>query len=135
MPRRTLYISLAFAVIVFFLHTLAMRYYLYWRIWWYDIPVHFFGGVMLGALVLWFLQSLQERGWMMTHYTTLISTLSFVLFGGMMWEFYEYSMGFTFNTLGSYPLDVVKDLLVDILGGLVVYWFLGFSIVHVKKHD
>lgn len=42
---------------------------------------------------------------------------------GLAWELFEYFAGITFNTVGDYPIDTVKDLIMDILGGYAAYLY------------
>ncbi len=111
--KTILYLSLALA----FFHGLATYYNLYFFIWWFDIPMHLLGGVLVGTVALFFYRFFCLKGMIKedehTAWTLLIASILFV---GGAWELFEYAKGITFNTIGSYRLDVLKDLAVDILG-------------------
>ena len=80
--------------------------------------MHILGGVVVGSLGLWFFASLQERHRNFSNLTLVV--LLFTLLGGLLWEIQEYLSGNTFNTIGSYPLDTVKDLVMDVVGAVIV---------------
>src|SRR3989338_8295 len=88
---------------------LAVEYFLYWRIWWLDIPMHFFGGMWAGLCGLWLIA---RRG----NPASLLSCLAFALFIGIAWEGFEYSEGIAASYHFSYPFDTAKDLVMDLLG-------------------
>ena len=86
----------------------AVEYFLYWRIWWLDIPMHFFGGMWAGLCGLWLIT---RRG----NSPSLILCLAFALFVGIAWEVFEYSEGITASHF-SYLFDTAKDIVMDLLG-------------------
>src|SRR5688572_29626513 len=58
MPVRSLValgVICALLALILILDLFALEYYLYWMLWWYDIMMHFLGGVIIGSGVLWFL--------------------------------------------------------------------------------
>ena len=122
MARWMLVISLVAALIMCAIQVVASQYSLYWRFWWFDIPPHLAGGAMLGGLASWLVGSSRERFSWPSVSVTAVLVLSFAFFGGSLWEFYEYSIGYTFNAIGNYPLDTLKDLLMDIIGAGAAFW-------------
>lgn len=122
MFRKTLYISLSAAIATVALNFFAVHYHLYWRIWWYDIPIHFLGGMVLGGLGIWFLFSLKQSvfSWLSGRRMFAL-VIIFTFCAGTTWEIFEYSLGDTLNTIGSYPLDTIKDLVMDLLGTYLVW--------------
>ncbi|MSU55183.1 MAG: hypothetical protein EXS46_01420 [Candidatus Taylorbacteria bacterium] len=99
-----------------------MTLFLYSYYWWFDIPLHFVGGFCLASLTLWSFYPLILIGKRVPRRTTVLFMAvagSFVF--GVAWEIFEYFSGITFNTIGSYPLDTVKDLIVDMLGGYLAH--------------
>ncbi len=123
MHRIPLFISFVATISVAILFGLAERYDLLWRIWWYDIPLHFLGGVALGGLAIWSIHAYAKReNRVFTGGQLFLWTLLLVLIAGLLWELQEYLSGNTFNTIGNYPLDTFKDLIMDLLGGALAYW-------------
>ncbi len=105
------------AVIIAFLHFSALRFYLYWSIWWFDILLHFLAGAWVSAIALWcaFYANLQI-GKRHPVWFTIIGTL----FVGILWEIYEYIFGMTMVTHESYVFDTALDLGMDFFGCLAV---------------
>lgn len=115
------YLSLMLAI----LHGLAMHYDLYFFIWWLDIPMHVLGGALVVAVACYTYQRLCEVG-VVSEQKVVKGWIFFasVLFVGVAWEYFEYSKDLTFNTIGSYRLDVLKDIVMDLLGAFVAGIFL-----------
>ena len=112
-------------VITAILHFLAIKFYLYWDFWWFDIIVHFLGGIWAGATVFWVYYF---SGWFKNpiirpQYFFLLALLgAFII--GLMWEIFEYKAGLTFVIPGrDYVTDTLCDLGMDIVGGLSVYLY------------
>jgi len=107
---------LVILTVVAIMHISAIKFFLYWQIWWLDIPMHFLGGIFAGLFSLWvavgFYKVLEDR----------LKIIAISLFGGLLigffWEIFEFKAGLTYNTLGNYPLDTMKDIFMDILGAL-----------------
>src|SRR3989344_2449356 len=123
MTRNMLYISLAGAALLQVMFFLAIRHDLFWHLWWYDIPMHFLGGVVLGGLGIWLAGELQMWRGNAGVDATGLTVVFFVMCIGGAWEIFEYSTGNTFNTIGSYPLDIVKDLVMDLTGALAIFLY------------
>ena len=87
----------------------AVEYFLYWRIWWLDMPMHFFGGMWAGLCGMWILAHRKIPA-------SLLWCLAFALFVGVAWEIFEYSEGIASSYHFSYPFDTAKDLAMDLLG-------------------
>lgn len=100
---------------------LAVEYFLYWRIWWLDIPMHFFGGAWAGIFSVWFIAR-------MGNSPSLLWCLAFALFVGVAWEIFEYSEGIASAYHFSYILDTVKDLAFDVLGA-IFGWILAKKLI------
>lgn len=97
----------------------ALATELYWQVWWLDIVMHFLGGIWIALLLLWFFF---YSGYMNMPRTRSIPALFLgavfsVLLVGVLWEWYEWSWGTTFNIEG-YWLDTIGDIASDIAGGL-----------------
>lgn len=120
-------------------HATAFYYFLYWRLWWLDIVIHFLGGVWLGSVMAWIL--------FFSKFSQKISALPcFLLFiivgvsvlGGVFWEFSEFLCDYFFVGENSSFLlqtgvaDTMSDLFFDALGGFAV----GFaSIKFLSKEN
>ena len=94
--------------IIAFLHFVATEFYLYLAVTWFDIPMHFLGGVFLAGVFFVF------RG------KSIRLALLWVLGIGILWEIFELCIKVTFLADGmKYALDTGKDLVLDILGGWI----------------
>ncbi|MEK7183610.1 MAG: hypothetical protein AAB776_03180 [Patescibacteria group bacterium] len=102
---------------------------------WFDIPMHFLGGVVIAllALAIWNLciqkitfQPELKSGWRFLVY--VVGILGFVAIVGIAWEWYEFLFDNLVKAL-SYNLpktqmsigDTMVDLLLDIAGGLTAF--------------
>lgn len=99
-----------------FLHVLALHFYFYWTVWWFDIFMHVLGGFIFGTLfALLLLHSASGRG------KSFLLIICGALVAGILWEIFEYKTGLTFTTAGNYMIDTISDLLSDVVGGLSAY--------------
>jgi 4-amino-4-deoxy-L-arabinose transferase-like glycosyltransferase len=104
---RLLFIS----VVVLFLHYVATTLYLYWTVWWFDIPMHFLGGVLVGSAVA-YAASLRRVRVPRKGYVIA----AFVI--GLVWEAFELWNGDT--SMRDWP-DMTLDLVMDCIGGFAAY--------------
>ncbi len=123
MYRRYLYSALFLSVLLFAMHGAAIKYYLYWAVWWYDIPVHVIGGAIFGASAIWFFGSLKERTSRISDSSLIAFSLTAVFIVGVFWEVYEYVFEMAYNPAIGYALDTVKDMFMDLGGASVALWF------------
>ncbi len=105
--------------VIFFFNFVAGKFFLYSLIWWFDMPMHFLGGVFLALLgVLLFLRfDLVSRFKTGGRFLLLIGV--FVLCVGIVWELFEIGMNIfiTFDHLNVF--DTVSDLFFDLCGGMI----------------
>ncbi|MFA5996973.1 MAG: hypothetical protein WC791_00630 [Candidatus Paceibacterota bacterium] len=121
-------ISLTFLLIVIAIaNALAETHSWYWIYRWFDMPMHFAGGVWLGGMAIWYFYF---RKGLEPHTLLPILTVSiFVAFGiGLLWEVFEAVVSlFTVGYMNDI-LDTLGDLLFDILGGttmaVLVWWWM-----------
>lgn len=115
--KKTLLFELIFVTfLVAFLYIIGLEFLLYWVTDWYDIVMHFLGGlwIALFATYLFFVLRVVE---IPTHNRVVIVlvTLGSVLIVGLGWELWELFSGltFVFKDLG----DTILDLIMDMIGG------------------
>lgn len=104
-------------VTIAFLHFSALRFYLYWSIWWFDILLHFLGGAWVSALTLWCI--FYSNFWHEERHPIRV-TLIVTLIVGVLWEVYEYVFGVAMAAHETYILDTAIDLVMDSVGALTV---------------
>ena len=120
MYRISIFTVLFLSVVLAILHGLATYFSWYFFIWWSDIPMHILGGFLVGVATLFVYRQLCLKGFAQESRVTAWWFLcAGLLFVGVAWEYFEYSKELTFNTIGSYHLDVLKDMAMDLFGGLL----------------
>src|SRR3989338_1331844 len=103
MPRNRLLRDIAVLVcIIAALQFTAISFHLYWTFWWYDIILHFLGGIFVGLLILWFRFF---SGYFGVHqHTSEVSTFFFIVIAtlivGVGWEAFERALGQTWSVEG-----------------------------------
>ena len=90
----------------------ALYYNLFFLIWWFDIPLHFLGGVWACLFVRYVYVrcglELQGNGNKIALFVFFVSSVMLI---GVAWEFYE----FIFDNMGSLS-DTMADLFLDLAG-------------------
>ena len=119
---------IGFLAFVLGLHFLATFNYWYWTYTWFDIPMHFLGGVWVAMVYFWINAKVEilnsEFNKFPKWFPDLLFILSFVALVGVFWEFYEYGFDFLNGKTGMFqgsPADTMMDLLCDLLGGTTVF--------------
>lgn len=103
------------------LHILAMNFFLYWDIAWFDILMHFLGGFWVALLGLWILALLINIE-SFTLRRILYVSVFFTLGIGIIWEVFEFGAGLSFVGPEGWP-DTILDLIMDMVGGLTAGFY------------
>lgn len=117
MPNTVVSIFLFSFASLAIIHELALRFYLYWRHPWFDIPMHFFGGIVV-ALGVYTARELKLPFFKRT--ITFPFVLAFVLFAAFIWELFELMGGISVIQI-NFMFDTALDLILGLLGGVVGY--------------
>ncbi len=131
MSKKLLFKACLLIFFIWLIHTLANAFYWYSAIWWFDIPMHIMGGMFLaltaGALFFKALLPLSFR-------ERLVTILLFVLIVGLSWELFEYFVQnfIKGDQLASLP-DSVKDMMMDLFGGIVASYFVFRQLKRYNK--
>lgn len=107
-------------------HITATVFHFYWSIWWYDLPLHYLGGIFISLSSLWFLffSGYVSFGVKKTSDFIIISFI--VTFSvAVLWELFELIVGPDFTRQG-YAVDTYVDLIMGIAGSLTGYLFFYF---------
>lgn len=90
--------------------------YLYYEIWWLDIPMHILGGAGFASLAIALLNYKHKK-------VTYRKIILFVLMIALLWESYEYFYLYLYKG-GEWNgiLDTVKDVFDGLLGGTLAYF-------------
>jgi hypothetical protein len=100
------------------LHSIATKLYLYWHIWWLDMPMHAFGGAIV-ALGLYTLRDLRIIPNGFLRFLPVMGTLLLI---ALSWEAFELIVGTP--VIGNYLTDTLSDLACGLCGGAVGF-FIG----------
>lgn len=99
-------------VFIFLLNFIASKFYWYSTIWYFDMPMHFLGGIWLGLVFSYIFLSCA-----LTLRTILFIILG-VLIVGLGWETFELIF---VNYIAVNPfnlVDTISDVCFDLAGGL-----------------
>lgn len=107
------------------IHKLGLALALYWHFWWFDMPMHFFGGVIV-ALGLYVLVDFRFPG--VDRLLRPIQFLLAVFTVTVAWELFELWAGIPIES--DYLLDTGIDLTLGLLGGSFGY-ILGRALARI----
>ena len=122
--ENTLWALVVLIYLILALHIVAEVFFLYWTYTWYDLVMHFLGGLWLSLALLWMAQS---SGYLKTEPTAVPALLSIVcgvLLIGLLWEVFEYftNIFFSIEFKDGYVFDTILDVTMDFLGGGTGYF-------------
>ncbi|MEK7607486.1 MAG: hypothetical protein AAB484_00980 [Patescibacteria group bacterium] len=103
-------------ILVVGLHWFALLNDIYDTVQWYDIVMHFLGGLWVFLFVLWAIHT--QYGRFFLKHASIRNLIFFVLVVGVLWEILEIVLGFMHFSDPGYGFDVFKDLVIDILGAI-----------------
>ncbi|MCA9361717.1 hypothetical protein KC845_04155 [Candidatus Kaiserbacteria bacterium] len=115
MPKLITVIFIISLSLLAVLHYIALELYLYWQIWWLDIPMHLFGG----AIIVFGLYSLQELGILKDRSYSLLNILTAVLVIAIAWEVFQYLI--TTVMKDDFVVDTLSDIMFGLSGSLLGY--------------
>jgi len=112
---------LAFIFLILIFQAIAIIFYWYWRIWWFDMPMHFLGGLWVGLSVLWFV-FLSKRLTVnipQTAFSTFVTGVLLVFIVAIVWEIFEYVVQVFIPREIPYDiLDTLSDIFWGLMGGV-----------------
>jgi len=117
--------ALYLIIIIAILHVTAITLEFYWTIWWFDVIMHFLGGIFIGMMGILMYRHFAEVRRLFAGRSPVFVAFAAALGVGILWEVYEYFTGQTAATFLSYPLDTAKDLVMDSLGGIAAGVLVG----------
>ncbi|MEK9182686.1 MAG: hypothetical protein AAB809_01255 [Patescibacteria group bacterium] len=129
MDRKKLFKHLAYLIFfIFLVNFSANKFYWYYSIWYFDIVMHFLGGVWVGLACIYFfaLDTISFR--------LIFKILLFVLLIGVSWEIFEFFVN-KINVQNPFNvLDTLSDIFLDLAGGLLgVFYFLFYPLKNFKS--
>jgi len=135
--------SLLLVLLIYFIFlsdVIANHFFLYWRFWWFDMLMHFLGGLWIAWLGYYLFSLSNYLPKIFKRYSIFIITFFSVLIIGVLWEIFEYITKVSLRQ-DNYILDTYLDLLMDTLGWGLAYVLLlkislkNFFFAKKKKTD
>ena len=102
---------------------------LYLQVSWLDIPMHFFGGIWIGLVGIYFLSFRFNTRQTIPSLLTLIAALVAVVTVGLIWEVVEFNSETILNLRLAEVMtckDTLSDLLFDVVGAFGAWLYFIF---------
>ena len=106
------------AIVIVVVNFIATMLHWYYFIWWFDMPMHFLGGVFTALIGMTFGFRFIARTYHRDPHHALFSVILLVLVVGVGWELYEVLMQSISGTKFVTAVDSVSDIFFDLAGGL-----------------
>ncbi|MEY4602479.1 MAG: hypothetical protein RL292_420 [Candidatus Parcubacteria bacterium] len=98
------------------MNAIAYKLYLFWTVVWFDMVMHFLGGLFV-SLFFFSILSLLKSG--LSYTEKLVLGIIFSVLVGLVWEYYELIIKVTdLADVGYWP-DTGMDIVMDTLGALI----------------
>ncbi len=98
------------------LNIIGTKLYLYWTVTWFDMIMHFLGGLFVALFFFSIFAFLKSR---LPYMEKLVLGLIFSILVGLVWEYYEVIVGVTDLREAGYWSDTGMDIVMDTLGAIV----------------
>lgn len=118
MDRKKLFNMLAILIVaIFLINALANKFYWYSSIWYFDIIMHFLGGLWIGIFAFYFFspQTISFR--------LIFKILIMVFLIGIGWEIFEVFVDKVISLNYFNILDTISDILFDLTGGIMAIFY------------
>lgn len=110
----------AYSIILLFLVNFwATKFHWYFSVWYFDMPMHFWGGVSVGLMAVW----LFLKRNIVFSIKNILWLLSLVFVVGFLWEIFEVIFNNMIAGTSFDLLDTISDLFFDLLGGMSAFLF------------
>jgi hypothetical protein len=128
-PRKQiLYILATLIIFVAILNYIAMKAMWYYIFWYFDMPMHFLGGVVLTLLVSYVLYNRITK----EDIVPVLHILLAVLIIGVGWEVFEYVFNNVIAGQIWNMLDTLSDICFDMAGGVMGLFIIKDSLKPIK---
>jgi len=112
---------------IFLLNYLAMKFYWYLSIWYFDMILHFLGGFWLGLAFIWFFKIKEITP------KIILKIIFGVLFISIFWELFEILINDFITKKSFNSLDTISDIFFGMAGGFSVLFYFLKKIIFIKK--
>ncbi|MFA6273847.1 MAG: hypothetical protein WC662_01690 [Candidatus Paceibacterota bacterium] len=118
MDRKKLLLhSTLLVLFIFFINLVALKFYWYYSVWYFDMIMHFLGGFWLGLLFLWILK-IQN-----VSINSILKIILSVFIVGFSWEIFEIIVNNFFAQNPFSFFDTISDLCFDLAGGIFSFFY------------
>ena len=118
MNRKKLSIRTSLLVIfIFLINYVAMKLHWYSLLWWFDIPMHYLGGLWLGLAMVYLFPPKENRP------KAILGTIVGVLFFALAWEVFEYFVDENIAKNGFDIYDTMSDICFDLAGAFTAIFY------------
>lgn len=126
--------ALSIVTALFLFNLLAYQFYWYVSISWYDMAMHFAGGVFLALLIG---AHFHKRFRTLETKEIIVTTLLGVFIIGLGWEYFEYVVQIMLRPVPFADIsDSISDVICDMTGGIVgTYFVLRAKKRYNREHD
>jgi len=124
---KVLYFSLMLTAIVGFLHVVALENDFYFFYWWFDLMMHFLGGIGIAAGFLWlyFFSGILENPPTDKKIIFLILLVVFLIIS-ISWEVFEFFTEKTFRQ-PNFVSDTISDVIIGLIGIYAAFKYFFFN--------
>lgn len=121
--KNILILDFCLAVLVAILQNLAIIFNLYWVLPWFDILMHFLGGVLIAltSVCVFAIITKQSEEIIISKKFFRNLVFIFVLIVGVLWEVWEFYYGLSFTNSHNGLMDTIGDIFMDLVGAGTVY--------------
>lgn len=98
-----------------FLNFYAGLYFWYWRFWWFDLFMHFTGGVSVALLVLYLYKNFKLKEKISVASAILFVTITI----SVLWEIMEFLIDANLFS-GNYFVDTLTDIFIALTGAFII---------------
>jgi hypothetical protein len=130
--RKRLFKILTHLVIsIFLVNCVAVRLYWYYSIWYFDMPMHFFGGLWVGLALIWFLS--YKNSSLELSFKLICQIILGVLLIGFLWEVFEILVNNIIAQNQFNTLDTISDIFFDLAGGTFAVFYFFFHSLKIRR--
>lgn len=117
MKKELFIFDIVLLIFIASLNQIAISFHLYWLVWWFDILMHFLGGLWVGLSALWFVYFSDFLKFFEYNKRNifLISLITTIVVG-LGWEVFEFIIEVDFSN--GYWKDTIQDLIMDTIGAI-----------------
>lgn len=127
--RKLFYRTASLLLFIFFVNSAALYFHWYSSIWWFDMLMHFLGGLWLALMALWFFAPT------FPNTVNIVKITSSVLFIAFFWEIFEIFVNDRIAKDFFDYQDMFSDLCFGLSGGLLGMLYFFFRIIKIEKDE